>query len=83
MTRCSWSWDRWLFFGHSPAVLLHDLLGQHWAAWGLAYWYETFGTLVLFAVVAPVVFVDRIRDGYVAMVVRGVDLDLRHGVVLR
>jgi hypothetical protein len=20
-------WDRWLFFGHSPAVLLHDLLG--------------------------------------------------------
>jgi hypothetical protein len=61
-------WDRWLFFGHSPAVLLHDLLGQHYAAWGLAYWYETFGTLVLFAIVAPVVFVDRIRDGYVAMV---------------
>ena len=21
-------WDRWLFFGHSPAVLLHDLLGR-------------------------------------------------------
>ena len=25
-------WDRWLFFGHSPAVLLHDLLGQDVAA---------------------------------------------------
>ncbi len=61
-------WDRWLFFGHSPHVLLHDLLGQNLSAWVLAYWYETFGTLVLFAIVAPVVFVDRIRHGYVAMV---------------
>src|SRR4029077_10171149 len=61
-------WDRWLFLGHSPAVLLHDLLGTGASAWVLAYWYETFGTLVLFAVVARVVFVDRIRDAYVAMV---------------
>lgn len=60
-------WDRWLFLGHSPAVLLHDLLGQGASAWVLAYWYETFGTLVLFAVVAPVVFVDDIREGWVAM----------------
>ena len=59
--------DRWLFFGHSPAVLLHSLLGEHVAAWVLAYWYETFGTLVLVAIVAPVVFPTRIRDGYVAM----------------
>jgi membrane-associated phospholipid phosphatase len=61
-------WDRWLFLGHSPAVLLHDLLGEHVAAWVLAYWYETFGTLVLLAIVAPVVFTTRVRDGYVAMV---------------
>ena len=27
------AWDRWLFLGHSPAVLLHDLLGQHVAAY--------------------------------------------------
>src|SRR6478735_5923003 len=27
------AWDRWLFLGHSPAVLLHDLLGQHLAAY--------------------------------------------------
>jgi len=60
-------WDRWLFLGHSPAVLLHELLGQGGAAWVLAYWYETFGTLVLVAVVAPVVFVDDIREGWVAM----------------
>ena len=75
-------WDRWLFLGHSPAVLLHDLLGQGGSAWVLAYWYETFGTLVLFAVVAPVVFVDRIRDGLRGDGVRGLDLDPRHGVVL-
>ena len=61
-------WDRFVFVGHSPAVLLHDLLGQHVAAWILAYWYETFGTLVLVAIVVPLVFVERIRDGYVAMV---------------
>ena len=61
-------WDRWLFLGHSPAVLLHDLLGQTASAWVLAYWYETFGSIVLVAIVAPVVFVDRIRDGWVAMV---------------
>ena len=61
------AWDRWLFLGHSPAVLLHDLLGEQWVAWVLAYWYETFGTMVLFAIVAPVVFARRIRDAYVAM----------------
>jgi membrane-associated phospholipid phosphatase len=59
--------DRWLFFGHSPAALLHHLLGDHVAAWVLAYWYETFGTLVLVSIVAPVVFPTRIRDGYVAI----------------
>ncbi len=60
-------WDRWLFWGHSPAVLLHELLGQHYAAYVLMVIYESFGTMVLFAIVAPVVFVDRIRDGYVAI----------------
>ena len=35
------AWDQWLFLGHSPAVLLHDLLGQHDAAWVLMVWYET------------------------------------------
>ncbi len=58
-------WDRWLFFGHSPAVLLHDVLGQHVAAYVLMTLYESFSTVVTVATVAAVVFVDRIRDGYV------------------
>jgi hypothetical protein len=35
-------WDRWLFFGHSPAVLL-DLLGEDLAARMLTDLYESFG----------------------------------------
>jgi hypothetical protein len=58
-------WDRWLFLGHSPAVLLHDLLGQHLAAHTLMVVYESFSTLMTVAVVASVVFVPRIREGYV------------------
>src|SRR6478609_1335608 len=61
------AWDRWLFLGHSPAVLLHDLLGEHVAAWVLVVIYESFGTIVLFAIPMPLVFVTRIRDGYVAI----------------
>ena len=57
-------WDRWLFGGHSPAVLLHDLLGQHAAAWVLMVWYETFGTLVILAFPAAVVLARRVRDAY-------------------
>jgi membrane-associated phospholipid phosphatase len=59
-------WDRWLFFGHSPAVLLHDLLGQHVAAYVLMVIYESFGTIVLIAIPMPLVFCTRIRDAYVA-----------------
>jgi hypothetical protein len=58
------SWDRRLFLGHSPAVVLHDLLGQHVAAYILMVVYESFSTLVTVSVVAAVVFVDKIRDGY-------------------
>jgi PAP2 superfamily protein len=59
------SWDRWLFLGHSPAVLLHDLLGQHAAAYVLMVVYESFSSLVSVSVVAALVFTNRIRDGYV------------------
>ena len=61
------AWDRWLFFGHSPAVLLHDLLGQHVAAWVLMVWYETFPTLVVVAFPAAVVLAPRMRDAYVGI----------------
>ncbi|WP_254185641.1 phosphatase PAP2 family protein [Nocardioides panacis] len=57
-------WDRWLFLGHSPAVLLHDLLGQGVATYVLVGVYESFSTLVSVSFVAAVVLPDRIRDGY-------------------
>jgi hypothetical protein len=58
-------WDRWLFLGHSPAVLLHEALGEHVAAYVLMVIYESFSTLVSVSVVACLVFTDRVRDGYV------------------
>jgi hypothetical protein len=60
-------WDRWLFLGHSPAVLLHDLLGQRVAAWVLTVWYETFPALVVVTVPAVAVLAGRMRDAYVSI----------------
>lgn len=57
-------WDRWLFAGQSPAVLLHDLLGEQTAAHVLMVWYESFPTLVLVAFPATVVLSRRMRDAY-------------------
>ncbi|WP_309504665.1 MULTISPECIES: phosphatase PAP2 family protein [Nocardioides] len=57
--------DRWLFFGHTPAVLLHDLLGENLAAWVLIVIYESFPTLVTVSFVAAVALADEIRDGAV------------------
>ena len=59
------AWDRWLFLGHSPAGLLHDLLGTQVAAYVLMGIYESFSTLVAVSVVASMVLPTRIRDGYV------------------
>jgi membrane-associated phospholipid phosphatase len=59
------SFEKSLFFGHSPAVLLHDLVGQDSAAHVLAAIYDSFSSLVLIAVVASVVFTRHVRDGYV------------------
>ena len=58
-------WDRALFLGHSPAVVLHDLLGQHVAAYVLMVFYESFTTVVTLAFVAAMVFPRRIRESYV------------------
>ncbi len=54
--------DAWLFLGHSPAVLLHELLGQGVAAYALVLVYESFPTLVVL-LVAGSVFTRRLRDG--------------------
>jgi hypothetical protein len=60
-------WDRWLFLGHSPAVLLHDLLGTHYATYVLLVIYESFSTMVLFAIAAPVALVPRLREAAVGI----------------
>ena len=57
--------ERWIFLGHDPAVLLHDLFGQHTAAYVLMVVYRAFTYLVPLSLVAALVFVPRIREGYV------------------
>ncbi len=60
--------DSWLFFGHSPAVLLHELLGRDASAHVLAAIYESFPNLVSISFVAALVFANRLRDGFVFLV---------------
>jgi hypothetical protein len=57
--------EEWLFLGNSPASLLHQLLGQEVAAPVLSLVYSSFTNLVPLSVVSALVFVDKIRDGYV------------------
>jgi hypothetical protein len=57
--------DKALFGGHSPAVLLHDLLGEGAAAHILTVIYQSFGYLVPVSFVAALVFANQIRQGYV------------------
>src|SRR5215212_3536544 len=60
--------DKWLFLGHSPAELLHDLLGQDLAARLLSVLYESFSTLVTLALVAALAFAPTVRSAYVFVV---------------
>lgn len=59
------SFDKALFAGHSPAVLLHDLFGEGAAAHILTVIYQSFGYLVPVSFVAALVFANQIRQGYV------------------
>lgn len=59
--------DRALFLGHSPAGLLHALLGTDTAAVVLAFCYESFVYVVVAAVVGSVALLPRIRDSYVML----------------
>jgi membrane-associated phospholipid phosphatase len=61
-------WDRDLLFGHSPAVLLHDLLGQDVAARLLTDLYESFSLLVVVALVSALAFAPTVRSSYVFVV---------------
>ena len=59
------SLDKWLFFGHSPAVLLHDLFGEDVAPHVFRFIYESFSYMVPVSFVAALVFANEIRKGYV------------------
>ena len=76
------SWDRWLFFGHSPAVLLHDLLGEDLAARLLTDLYESFSWLVTFALVAALAFTPTRPAGLRLRGLRDVGLDPRRRLLL-
>ncbi len=57
--------DSDLLGGHSPAVALHDLLGEDAAAHVLHVVYESFSWIVPVSFVAALVLVPKIKDGYV------------------
>ena len=57
--------DRDLFLGHSPAVLLHDLLGRDTAAWVLMVVYKSFTYLVPWSLLCALAFSRTMRRGYV------------------
>jgi hypothetical protein len=58
--------DRALFLGHSPAVLLHDLLGRGDAALVLSGVYRSFTYLIPLSVVGTLALL-RVRDSYVML----------------
>ena len=59
--------ERWLLLGHSPAVLLHDLLGEGQAAVVLAVVYRSFTYLVPLSVVGTLALLPRVREAYVML----------------
>ncbi|MFL6108552.1 MAG: phosphatase PAP2 family protein [Marmoricola sp.] len=61
------SWDRWLFAGHTPAVLLHHLLGTGVSAHVVMLWYSSFALLAILAFPAAVALSNRTRDAFVAI----------------
>ena len=56
--------DHVLLFGHDPALVLHSLLGDTWAAWPLSYVYLWFLPLVPLAVTAWLVWSRNLSYGY-------------------
>jgi len=62
--------DRDLFGGHSPAVMLHHLLGTTTAAHPLAFFYAIFTYICTLSIVGCLAFLDDIRKAHV-MVIAG------------
>lgn len=61
------AFDKALFLGNHPAVLLHDLLGRDTAADVLAFVYRSFTYLIVASVVGCLVLMPRIRQGYLML----------------
>jgi membrane-associated phospholipid phosphatase len=55
--------DRWMFFGHDPAVLLHDLLGTGVAAHVLSFVYLAWIVLVPISLAAALVWSRSVSGG--------------------
>jgi len=56
--------DQWLFFGHEPATVLHSVLGETWAAQGLAFIYLLYLPLAPISLVVWLVWSSNISYGY-------------------
>lgn len=56
--------DRWLFFGHEPATILHSLLGEDWAAHFFAFIYLLYLPLAPLSLVIWLVWSRNISYGY-------------------
>ena len=61
------AFDKALFLGHSPAMLLHSLLGQGAAADVLAVVYRSFTYVIVLALVCSLALVPNVRRAYVAL----------------
>jgi membrane-associated phospholipid phosphatase len=59
------AFDRALFLGHSPWVMLHTLLGQSYAAEALAVVYRSFTYVIVLGLVGSLALIPQIRKAYV------------------
>jgi hypothetical protein len=71
--------DRWMFFGHDPAVLLHDLLGTTVAAEVLSLVYIAWIVLVPVSLAAALVWSRSVSGGSWLVTAVGVDWALGAG----
>jgi hypothetical protein len=65
--------DRWMFFGHDPALLLHDLLGTTVAAQILSFVYVAWIVLVPVSLAAALVWSRSVAGGSWLVTAVGVD----------
>jgi hypothetical protein len=65
--------DRWMFFGHDPAALLHDLLGTDLAAHVLSFVYIAWIVLVPVSLAAALVWSRSVSGGSWLVTAVGVD----------